>query len=108
MLRNAERERLVDEYEANHNAQKIAERYGVSKWTVYRLASQKRRTGCIALKTNQRGRKRAISGAKLNQIRRYIAERPDISLPEIQKKLRMDVSCSTIHTTIKAVQLRDL
>jgi len=45
MLHNEARELLVCGYEATHDAEGIAKVYFVSKWTVYRLAEQKRKTG---------------------------------------------------------------
>jgi hypothetical protein len=44
MLHNEERELLVRGYEAIHDAEGIAKAYSVSKWTVYRLTEQKRKT----------------------------------------------------------------
>ena len=51
MLHNEARELLVKGYEATHDAEGIAKAYSVSKWTVYRLAEQKRKTGSVALRT---------------------------------------------------------
>ena len=47
MLHNEARELLVRGYEATHDAEGIAKAYSVSKWTVYRLAEQKRKTGRV-------------------------------------------------------------
>ncbi len=55
MLHNEARELLVQGYEATHDAKGIAKAYSVSKWTVYRLAEQKWKTGSVALRTSQRG-----------------------------------------------------
>lgn len=57
MLHNEAQELLVNGYEATHDAEGVAKAYSVSKWTVYRLAEQKRKTGSVALQTSQRGRK---------------------------------------------------
>ena len=61
MLHNEARELLVQGYEATHDAKGIAKAYSVSKWTVYRLAEQKRKTGSVALRTSQRGRKPVLT-----------------------------------------------
>lgn len=45
MLHNEARELLVRRYEATRDAEGIAKAYSVSKWTVCRLAEQKRKTG---------------------------------------------------------------
>ncbi len=39
----------------------IARVYSVCKWTVYRLAGQKRTTDIVALRTSQRGRKPVLT-----------------------------------------------
>ena len=52
MLHNEARELLVKGYEATHDAEGSAKAYLVSKWTVYRLAEQKRKTGSVALRTS--------------------------------------------------------
>ena len=49
MLHNEARELLVQGYEASHDAEGIAKAYSVSQRTVYRLVSQKRKTGSVAL-----------------------------------------------------------
>ena len=74
MLHNEVRELLVQGYEATHDAKGIAKAYSVSKWTVYRLAEQKRKTGSVALRTNQRGRKPVLTRKAIS------------ALPEIQQR----------------------
>ena len=69
MLHNEARELLVRGYEATHDAEGIAKAYSVSKWTVYRLAEQKRKTGSVALRTNQRGRKPVLTAEDKENIR---------------------------------------
>ena len=69
MLHNEARELLVQGYEATHDAKGIAKAYSVSKWTVYRLAEQKRKTGSVALRTNQRGRKPVLTAEDKENIR---------------------------------------
>ena len=60
MLHNEARELLVRGYEATHDAKGIAKAYSVSKWTVYRLAEQKAKTGSVDLRVSKRGRKRVL------------------------------------------------
>ena len=70
MLHNEARELLVRGYEATHDAEGIAKAYSVSKWTVYRLAGQKRKTGSVALRTSQRGRKPVLTAEDKENIRK--------------------------------------
>lgn len=85
MLHNEARELLVEGYEATHDAKGIAKAYSVSKWMVYRLAEQKRKTGSVALRTSQRGRKPILTTEDKEAIRRCIDEAPDITIEEIRK-----------------------
>lgn len=78
MLHSEARELLVQGYEAAHDAKGIAKAYSVSKWTVYRLVEQKRKTGSVALRTSQRGRKPVLTAEGKENIRHCIDESPDI------------------------------
>ena len=80
MLHNEARELLVQGYEATHDAKEIAKAYSVSKWTVYRLAEQKRKTGSVALRTSQRGRKPVLTAEDRENIQHCIDESPGIAI----------------------------
>ena len=80
MLHNEVRELLVQGYEATHDAKGIAKAYSVSKWTVYRLAEQKRKTGSVALRTSQRGRKPVLTAEDRENIQHCIDESPGITI----------------------------
>ena len=92
MLHNEARELLVQGYEATHDAKGITKAYSVSKWMVYRLAEQKRKTGSVALRTSQRGRKPVLTAEDRENIQHCIAEIPDIT---IEEKRNLSASCST-------------
>jgi len=74
MPHNEARELLVRGYEATHDAERIAKAYSVSKWTVYRLAEQKRKTGTVTPRTSQPGRKPLLTQADKEQIHARIRE----------------------------------
>ena len=103
MLHNEARELLVEGYETTHDAEGIAKAYSVSKWTVYRLAEQKRKTGSVKLRTSQRGRKPALTTADKANIRRCMDETPDITIEEIREKLHLSASYSTVERAINAM-----
>ena len=103
MLHDEARELLVQGYEATHDVEGIAKAYSVSKWTVYRLAEQKRKTGSVALRTNQRGRKPILSAKDKENIRCCIDENPDITIEEIREKLNLSASYSTVERAIDAM-----
>ena len=75
----------------------------MSKWTVYRLAEQKRKTGSVKLRTSQRGRKPALTTEDKANIRDCIYAEPDITIEEIREKLHLSASYSTVERAIKAM-----
>ena len=103
MLHNEARELLVEGYEATHDAEGIVKAYSVSKWTVYRLAEQKRKTGSVKLRTSQRGRKPALTAEDKANIRECIDADPDITIAEIREKLNLSASYSTVERAINAM-----
>lgn len=103
MLHNEARELLVEGYEATHDAKGIAKAYSVSKWMVYRLAEQKRKTGSVALRTSQRGRKPVLTTEDKEAIRRCIDEAPDITIEEVREELNLSASYSTVERAIRAM-----
>lgn len=103
MLHNEARELLVKGYEKSGNVEAIAQAYSVSKRTVYRLVQQKRETGSVALRTNQRGRKPALTEENKKNIRQCVDERPDITINEILEKLHLTASYSTVERAVQAM-----
>lgn len=100
MLHNEARELLVKGYEKSGDAKAIAAAYSVSERTVYRLAQQKRETGSVALRTSQRGRKPLLTAEDKEEIRKSMDEEPDSTVEEIQEKLGLDASYSTVERAI--------
>jgi len=103
MLHNEARELLVKGYETTHDVEGIAKAYSVSKWTVYRLAEQKRKTGSVELRTSQRGRKAVLTAADKENIRHCIDADLSITIDEIREKLNLSASYSTVERAIKAM-----
>jgi transposase len=100
MLHNEARELLVAGYEKTHDVQGIADAYGVSKWTVYHLVEQKRKTGSVALRVNQRGRKACLSPEDKERIGHCIDNQPDITIDELREKLHITASYTTVERAI--------
>ena len=103
MLHNEARELLVMGYEKTHDAATIAVAYGVSKWSVYRLSEQKRRTGSVALRTSQRGRKQLLSDADKQNICKCIEEKHDITINELREELHLTASYPTVARIVHAM-----
>ena len=86
-----------------HDVEGIAKAYSVSKWTVYRLVEQKRKTGSVALRTSQRGRKPVLTAEDKENIQHCMDESPDITIEEIREKLNLSASYSTVERAIAAM-----
>jgi transposase len=100
MLHNEARNLLVEAYEKSHNAKNIAEAYGVSVSTVYRLAEQKAKTGSVDLRVNQRGRKHVLGDKERSQIAQAIERQPDITLAELIEQLGLNAGIETVRRVI--------
>ncbi len=103
MLHNEARELLVRGYEATHDAEGIAKAYSESKWTVYRLGEQKRKTGSVTLRTSQRGRKPLLTQTDKERIVACIKETPDITIDELREKLNLKASYSTVERVVNGM-----
>lgn len=101
MLHNEAREPFVRGYEATQDTEGVTKAYSVSKWTVHRRVAQKRKTGSVALRTSQRGRKPILTEKDRARIRASIEERPDITIEELREKLELKASNLTIEQTVK-------
>ncbi len=101
MLHNEARELLVAAYEKCKDAKRVAEDFCVSESRVYHLVMQKRRTGSVAVRTSQRGRKPVLTAQDKENIQRCIDEKPDITVNEIREKLGLSASESTVGRAIR-------
>ena len=106
MLHNEARELLVESYEKTHNAEEIAKIFGVNKYTVYHMAERKRKTGSVALRTSQRGRKQLLNDEDKQHRRQCIDETPDITLAELRTKLGLKASIQTLSRVVRAMGYR--
>ena len=106
MLHNEARELLVESYEKTHNDEEIAKIFGVNKYTVYHMAERKRKTGSVALRTSQRGRKQLLNDEDKQHIRQCIDETPDITLAELRTKLGLKASIQTLSRVVRAMGYR--
>jgi len=103
MLHNKARELLVRGYGVTHDAEEIAKAYSVSKWTVYRLVEQKRKTRSVTLRTSQRGSKPLLTQADKERIHACIRETPDITIEELWEKLNLKASYPTVERVVNGM-----
>lgn len=100
MLHNEARELLVKAYEKTGNAKEVAECFSVDISTVYRLNRQKKATGSVKLRTNERGRKPSLSLEDLLNIDKAVQEQPDITIDEIIEKFDLHVTNETVRKAV--------
>lgn len=62
---------------------------------------QKQRTGSVALRTSQRGRKPVLTAEDKANIWQTMDEKPDITINEIREKLGLSASYSTVERATK-------
>lgn len=103
MLHSEARELLVEAYEKSRDVKRVAEDFGISESRVYHLVMQKRRTGSVAVRTSQRGRKPLLTAQDKEKIRSCIDEKPDITINELRKKLDLSASESTVGRAIRGM-----
>lgn len=101
MLHNEARELLVEGYERTHDVHAIAQAYGVSEREVYYLIKQKRETGSVALRTQQRGRKAKMTEEDRQRLKRAIEEQPDKTLGELKEELHLPCSESRLSRIVR-------
>ena len=101
------RERIVSAYENKEGSHAVvAKRFSVSKAVVGKLVRQKRLQGTLEPQVHLRGRKPAITGKKLQQLRKHLAKHPDATLEERIESLGLDCCVNTMWMTIRRLGVR--
>lgn len=100
------RERVVAAYERGEGTRKeIADRFGVSEGFVKKMLNRHRTTGSLAPLGGQ-GRKPAIRGAKVNALEAFVDRRPDATLAEMRKHLKIACSIMAISNALDRLGYR--
>ena len=101
------RERIVAAYENEEGTQEaIAERFSVSRTVVGKLVRQQREQGTLQPQVHRCGRKPAIAGEKLEQLRQHLTDYPDATLVERIEALDLDCCVNTMWMTIRRLGCR--
>ena len=100
------RERVVAACDAREGTrEQIAERFGVSDRWIRKLLLQRRQTGSIAPLPQNPGRKRALNDRQMERLGRLIQKRPDATLKELQRSLRVKISISALDRAVRALDV---
>lgn len=106
MLNYDERLRVVDAQKRMNDSAKVAEVFGISRSSVYRLVAIEKKTGDLHLHTSTRGRKPKLSDEQLNQIKKRIEEKPDVTLADLIKEQELPISESRLSRIVREMGLR--
>ena len=100
------RQRIIASYDQEEGTREdIAKRYRVSLGLVAKLLHQRRRTGDIAARHHHSGRKPKLLGTHRRQLRALLAQKPDLTLRELQVALGVDCTLQAIHYVLEAMGL---
>jgi transposase len=95
------RKKIVADYAGGKGASAIAQKYGVSRKTVYNLVELQQNSGSLCARMETVGRKPALTAEGLEEMRSLILAQPDITLEEIKEEMQLDICLSAIHRIIK-------
>ena len=100
------RQRILTAYDKGQDTREaVARRFEVSLGLVKKLLQQRRRTGNIAPRHRFSGRKPTILPAHHRQLRRLLADKPDLTLPELRQATGLRCTLPAIHYALKTLDL---
>ncbi len=100
------RERVVAACDAREGTrEQIAERFGVSDRWIRQLLQRRRDTGSLAPLPRNPGRKPALNDRQMERLGRLIQKRPDATLKQLQKALRVKISIAALDRAIRRLDV---
>jgi len=98
------RVRIFEARQAGETTAEVAERFAVSPAFVRRLMQRHRATGSLAPSANPRGPKPHLA-ARADELRRLVAEHPDLTPGEFRDRLGAKVSALTVWRMLRRLGL---
>ena len=100
------RERVVAACDAREGTrEQIAERFGVSDRWIRKLVQRRRETDSLAPLPRNPGRKRALNDRQMERLSRLIQKRPDATLKELRKSLRVKLSIAALDRAVRRLDV---
>ena len=99
------RKRVLAACDAGHGTKSVAALFNVSPAWVRRLKQRRREMGTIAPLPCRAGRKPKFSEADLKRLSALVAEQPDATLKELQRRLGLDVTTASICRRLQQLKL---
>src|SRR5262245_52396096 len=98
--------RILAAYDQGQDTrEQVARRFEVSLGLVKKLLQQRRRTGDLAPRHRFSGRKPTILPSHQGQMRRLLADQPDMTLPELRQATGLRCTLPAIHYALKKMDL---
>lgn len=92
------RRRIVETYdEGKWTQEEVAKRFRVSLGMVKKLLMQRKRTGEIEPRHRFSGRKARLLPERGQELKRLVAQEPDLTLAEIKERLKLDCTIGAVH-----------
>jgi transposase len=100
------RERIVDAIDRGvGSALEVARLFRVAVNSVYNLLRLRAETGSLQPRPNPGGQRPAIPPERYDELRRLVAEQPDLTLAQIRDRLGLDCSEAAVCRTLKKLEL---
>ena len=100
------RERILAAYDRGEGTrEQVATRFSVSLGFVKKLIQQRRHTGEIGPRHHLSGRKPKILAAHRREMKKLLADKPDMTLEELRAALDLDCSLPAIHYALEDLGL---
>jgi transposase len=98
------RVRVFADYDAGQTFAQLARKYSVSAEWVRQIVRRRERTGELAAR-RPIPRRVPFRASHEAEIRRAVAEAPDLTLAALRERLHVDVSLATLHNALVALKL---
>lgn len=100
------RERILAAYDRGEGTrEQVAMRFSVSLGFVKKLIQQRRHTGEIGPRHHHSGRKPKILASHRRDMKKLLAEKPDMTLEELRAALELDCTLPAIHYSLENIGL---
>lgn len=100
------RERILSSYDRGEGTREvIAVRFCVSLGMVKKLLQQRRKTGDIAPRHGNSGRKPLILPSHDKRMKELLAKKPDLTLAELRAAMELECSLPAIHYALERLGL---
>ena len=99
------RKRVIADCDAGMRTVEVAEKYDVSTSWVRSLKQRRRETGSIEALPPGGGRPHKITGQRAERLKRMVDDKPDLTVDELHRRMRIKCCRSTIHETMRRLGL---